>query len=206
MADQLTPTRMSAFSDGVIAVIITIMALELKVPGKEISNLEGLLRVLPLFVVYALSFAEVAIYWVNHHYMVDELDQVSHGVLWANLSFLFTLSLIPFATAWVGERGITPFAISLYSVCSALPAVSWLVLSLAIRRRTRKSLAGSPAKQCSPAKQFASTGLYLGAIPVSYYSQKIAILMIATVAVLWIIPPRRILEETCPKEIGNAPS
>ncbi len=200
MADQLTPTRMSAFSDGVIAVIITIMALELKVPGKEISNLEGLLRVLPLLVVYALSFAEVAIYWVNHHYMVDELDQVSHGVLWANLSFLFTLSLIPFATAWVGERGITPFAISLYAVCSALPAVSWLVLSLAIRRRTRKSLAGSPAKQ------FASTGLYLGAIPVSYYSQKIAILMIATVAVLWIIPPRRIVEETCPKEIGNAPS
>ena len=82
-------------------------------PAQDLPDVEALHRVLPLLVIYALSFVEVGIYWVNHHYMVDEVEQVSHGLLWANLGFLFTLSLIPFGTAWVGERGVTPFAVSL---------------------------------------------------------------------------------------------
>jgi uncharacterized membrane protein len=101
--DQLTPARLQAFSDGVIAVIITVMVLELKVPGKEVGNVEGLHTILPLLLVYLLSFVQTGIYWVNHHYLLDDLQQVSHGILWSNLALLFSLSLIPVATDWVAR-------------------------------------------------------------------------------------------------------
>ena len=190
MSLQLTARRMAAFSDGVIAVIITVMVLDLKVPAHNLSDLNAMRKVLPMVVIYALSFVEVGIYWVNHHYMVDDVEQVSHGLLWANLGFLFTLSLIPFGTAWVGERGLTPFALSLYTICCALPAVSWIVLSIVVRRRTHTLLAGSPIKQG------VSSALYVGVIPVSYHSLTTAIVMLAAVAMLWLIPPRRVLEIT----------
>lgn len=190
MSLQLTAGRMAAFSDGVIAVIITVMVLDLKVPAHDLSDLAALRKVFPMLVIYALSFVEVGIYWVNHHYMVDEVEQVSHGLLWANLSLLFTLSLIPFGTAWIGERGVTPFAVSFYSICCALPAVSWMVLSILVRHRTRVGLAGSPIKQAI------SSVLYLGVIPVSYHSLSSALLMLVAVAVLWLIPPRRVWEMT----------
>jgi uncharacterized membrane protein len=190
MSLQLTSGRMATFSDGVIAVIITVMVLDLKVPAHDLPDLEGLRKVLPMLMIYVLSFVEVGIYWVNHHYMVDDVEQVSHGLLWANLGFLFTLSLIPFGTAWVGERGLTPFALSLYVICCALPAVSWIVLSMVIRHRTHIPLAGSPIKQAI------SSALYVGVIPVSYHSLTAAIVMLAAVAVLWLIPPKRVLEMT----------
>ena len=192
MSLQLTPGRMAAFSDGVIAVIITIMVLDLKVPARDLPDFAALRKVSPMLVIYALSFVEVGIYWVNHHYMVDEVEQVSHGLLWANLSFLFTLSLIPFGTAWVGERGVTPFAVSFYSICCALPAVSWMVLSTLVRHRTGMRLAGSPTKQAI------SSILYLGVIPVSHHSLTSALLMLVAVAVLWLIPPRRVWKMTRP--------
>ena len=178
---------MEAFSDGVIAVIITIMVLELRVPAHELSNFKAVHSVFPMLVIYALSFVHVGIYWVNHHYILEDLPGVTHGILWANLAFLFTLSLIPFATAWVGERGLTPFAIALYSICCELPAISWLVLSTTIGRRTGKRLTGSPGKQV------ASSALYLGAIAVAYYSPTAAIAMIATAAAIWLFPPRHVL-------------
>jgi uncharacterized membrane protein len=190
MSLQLTAGRMAAFSDGVIAVIITVMVLDLKVPARDLPDLAALRKVVPLLVIYALSFVEVGIYWVNHHYMVDEVEKVSHGLLWANLSLLFTLSLIPFGTAWIGARGVTPFAVSFYSICCALPAVSWMVLSILVRHRTRTRLAGSPIKQAI------SSGLYLGVIPVSYHSLVSALLMLVSVAVLWLIPPRRVWDMT----------
>ncbi|MBN9616046.1 MAG: hypothetical protein BGO25_15805 [Acidobacteriales bacterium 59-55] len=190
MSLQLTTGRIATFSDGVIAVIITVMVLDLKVPARDLPDLEGLRKVLPLLMIYALSFVEVGIYWVNHHYMIDDVEQVSHSLLWANLVFLFTLSLIPFGTAWVGERGLTPFALSLYLVCCALPTVSWIVLSIVVRHRTHIPLAGSPVKQLT------SAALYVGVIPVSYHSLTAAMLMLAAVAVLWLIPPKRVLEMT----------
>lgn len=190
MSLQLTAGRMAAFSDGVIAVIITVMVLDLRVPERDLPDLAALRKVLPMLVIYALSFVEVGIYWVNHHYMVDEVEQVSHGLLWANLSLLFTLSLIPFGTAWIGERGVTPFAVSFYSICCALPAVSWMVLSILVRHRTHIYVAGSPIKQA------VSSVLYLGVIPVSYHSISSALLMLVVVAVLWLIPPRRVWETT----------
>jgi uncharacterized membrane protein len=181
---------MAAFSDGVIAVIITVMVLELKVPAHDLQDFDALRKVLPMLVIYALSFVEVGIYWVNHHYLIDDVRQVSHGLLWANLGFLFTLSLIPLGTAWVGERGLTPFALSLYLVCCAFSAISWIVLAIVVRQRTHMSLARNPIKQVI------SLALYLGVIPVSYHSVAVAMVMLAVVAVLWLIPPKRVLEMT----------
>src|SRR5258708_6434391 len=149
MSLPLTAGRMAALSDGVLAVVITIMVLELKIPERDLSDLEGLRKVAPMLMIYALSFVEVGIYWVNHHYMLDDVEQVSHGLLWANLGFLFTLSLIPFGTAWVGERGITPFALSLYSICCALPAISWMALAGAVRRRTHGPLTGGAIQEAA---------------------------------------------------------
>ena len=190
MSKPLSPGRLEAFSDGVIAVIITIMVLELHVPSQDVSNLDGLRALVPLLTVYLLSFAQTGIYWVNHHYLVDDLDHVTHSILWSNLAFLFCLSLIPFATTWIGNRGISPFAVSLYAVTCALPAVAWIILSTAICRTTGQPLASSPIKQ------ILSTSLYLGAVPVSYWSPNTALGMIALVAVLWLLPPRKVVEQT----------
>jgi len=189
MPERLSPSRLEAFSDGVIAVIITIMVLELRVPSThDAPNLAVLHIDLRLVLIYLLSFVQTGIYWVNHHYLIDDVEYVSHGLLWSNLAFLFSLSLIPFATSWVGVRGITPFAIALYSALCAFPAISWIVLSTIVCRHSGKPLAGSPAKQ------LICTALYLGAIPMAYRSQPVAIAMIVTVAILWLLPPRRIAE------------
>jgi uncharacterized membrane protein len=174
------------FSDGAIAVIITVMVLDLRVPVRGVPDVEAMREVLPILVVYALSFAEVGIYWVNHHYLLEKVSQVSHGLLWANLGFLFTLSLIPFGTAWVGERGISSFGLSLYLICCATPAVSWIALSIVVRRYVPRVSGGNSLKQA------ASLAIYLGVVPVSCYSLTIAIVMLAAVAVPWLIPPTRV--------------
>lgn len=186
MPRHLSSSRLEAFSDGVIAVIITIMVLDLRVPStRELPNGAAIRADLKLILVYLLSFVETGIYWVNHHYLIDDVEEVSHGILWANLAFLFTLSLIPFATSWVGERGASSFSIALYAVASALPAVTWFLLSSIICRRSGVPLAGSPAKQA------VSSVLYLGAIPVAYLRPGLAIAMLVIVAILWLLPPAR---------------
>ena len=190
MSKPLSPGRLEAFSDGVIAVIITIMVLELHVPAKEVSNVDGLLALVPLVTVYLLSFVQTGIYWVNHHYLVDDLDHVTHGILWSNLAFLFTLSLIPFATTWVGNRGISSFSVALYAVTCALPALTWIILSSFICRPTGQPVAGSPIKQAF------SAVLYLGSIPAAYWSPKSALGMICIVAILWLLPPHKVVEQT----------
>ena len=189
-SDQLSTARMEAFSDGVIAVIITIMVLELHVPAENLTNLDGLHAIAPTLFIYLLSFVQVGIYWVNHHYLVDDAETVTHGMLWANLAFLFCLSLFPFAARWVGERGISSFSIALYASVSVLPALAWNILSAIICRRS-----GAPPPD-SPAKLILSSILYLGAIPVAFFSPYAALAMLITVAILWLIPPRRIVEMT----------
>lgn len=194
MPRDLSSSRLEAFSDGVIAVIITIMVLDLRVPStRELGNAAAIRVDLKLILVYLLSFVQTGIYWVNHHYLIDDVEQISHGILWANLAFLFSLSLIPFATNWVGERGVTSFSIALYSVACALPALTWVVLSTIICRRSGTPLAGSPAKQ------FVSSALYLGAIPTACYHPSVAIGMIVLVAILWLVPPQRL------PQAANAP-
>ena len=118
---SLSPGRLEAFSDGVIAVIITIMVLELKVPAQD--GVAGVRVVLPTVCLYLLTFVQVGIYWVNHHYLVDEVETVSHGILWANLIFLFFLSLFPFVTDWIGMKGLSSFSTALYAGVSILPGL-----------------------------------------------------------------------------------
>jgi uncharacterized membrane protein len=188
--DRLTPARLEAFSDGVIAVIITIMVLEFHVPGKEITNLDALRQAIPLVLVYLLSFIQTGIYWVNHHYLVDDLDQVTHGILWSNLAVLFSLSLIPAATNWVAVRGISSFSIALYGAVCVFPGVPWMVLSTLIQRRSHTPPASGIVKQV------ASLCLYLASIPLAFVSPSIAIGLIVIVAVIWLLPPRKIAKLT----------
>jgi uncharacterized membrane protein len=189
-AERLTSSRLEAFSDGVIAVIITIMVLELRVPASNIGNVTGLHEILPLVLVYLLSFIVVGIYWVNHHYLIDGIKQVTHGILWSNLAVLFCLSLIPLGTHWLGVRGISSFSVALYSAVCALPSIPWITLSSLICRHTGKPPVGGMLKQ------IISTALYLGAIPLAYVSPYISLSMIGLVAVVWLLPPREIVELT----------
>jgi uncharacterized membrane protein len=178
----LSPGRLEAFSDGVIAVIITIMVLELKVPGAD--GIAGLRAVLPIVFLYLLTFVQIGIYWVNHHYLVDEVETVSHGVLWANLIFLFCLSLFPFATDWIGVKGLTSFNTALYAAVSIFPGLGYMALWWQIRAQ------GTTAPQATWGKQIASVSLYLAAIPAAWYRPAASLTLIGIVAVLWLVPPK----------------
>ncbi len=183
MAHHLSPARLEAFSDGVIAVIITIMVLDLKVPEK-IDGPTALHYVLPTLILYFLSFVQTGIYWVNHHYLIDEARTIGHGLLWANLIFLFCLSLIPFATLWVGAKGLSPFSVSLYAATCFLPAISFTVLSRQVRFHS------DTMPHASPSKQFISLGLYLAAVVIGVYHPYLALVCIGIVAVIWVLPPQ----------------
>jgi len=178
----LSPARLEAFSDGVIAVIITILVLELRVPGPD--GLAGLRVVLPAILLYLLTFVQIGIYWVNHHYLVDEVETVSHGILWTNLLFLFCLSLFPFATEWIGVKGLSSFTTALYAAVSIFPGLGYMALWSQIRSRST-----APALE-NWGKQIASVVLYLAAIPMAYVQPVASLVLIAIVAVLWLLPPR----------------
>ncbi len=191
MPASLSRSRLDSFSDGVMAVIITIMVLELKVPSAQaMGDRQALLANGKILAVYLLSFVQVGIYWVNHHYLLDDLETVTHGILWANLGLLFALSLIPFGVQWIGTRGIAAVPVALYAVCFLLPALAWTVLSGVIGRRTHIPPAAGLVKQGL------SAGLTLGAALVAFVSPWTALGMIAVVAAIWLIPPRRIVEKT----------
>ena len=184
---NLSPARLEAFSDGVIAVIITIMVLELKVPGRD--GMAGLRVVMPTVFLYLLTFVQVGIYWVNHHYLVDEVETVSHGILWANLVFLFCLSLFPFATDWIGTRGLSHFSTALYAAVSILPGLSYMALWIQVR-----SQSAAPA-HASWGKQITSVVLYLLAVPIAFYSPAASLTMISVVAAMWLVPPKAVPPE-----------
>jgi len=180
--ENLSPARLEAFSDGVIAVIITIMVLELKVPAAD--GMAGVRAVLPTVFLYLLTFMQVGIYWVNHHYLLDEVETVGHGILWANLIFLFFLSLFPFATDWIGTKGLSPFSTALYAAVSILPGVSYMALWMFVRAQS----AVPPHARWG--KQIWSVGLYSAAIPVAFYRPAASLALIVLVAVVWLLPPR----------------
>jgi len=178
----LSPGRLEAFSDGVFAVIITIIVLELKVPASD--GVAGLRAVAPTVFLYLLTFVQVGIYWVNHHYLVDEVVTVSHGILWANLVFLFCLSLFPFATDWIGVKGLSSFSTALYAGVSILPGLGYMALWMQIRAQS-----AAPA-HASWGKQIASVSLYLLAIAVAYYRPAASLALIGIVSVIWLLPPK----------------
>lgn len=178
--------RLEAFSDGVIAVIITIMVLELKVP--HANGPAGLRAILPILMIYLLSFAFTAIYWVNHQHLIERIQAADARILYANLGFLFCLSLIPFFTAYVIEKEIDAFAVVLYAVSMIVTGFSFLLLRLAIHRHLRSSGRLAREDQAERRKHLASLALYVIAIPLAYVHAGISLGLIAIVTLIWIVP------------------
>jgi len=182
----LPTTRLEAFSDGVLAVIITIMVLELKVPHKD--GLPGLLSIAPIFFVYFLSFAFIAIYWVNHHSLIQRIDECDHRVLYANLSFLFASSLLPFFTAYVIEKHSDSFSVALYAASMIFTALSFLLLRLSVGRLLKQSGKLNVEDTATQRKHVTSMVIYIAAIPLAHYHPYIALGMITMTTVIWIVP------------------
>jgi uncharacterized membrane protein len=181
--------RLEAFSDGVIAIIITIMVLELKVPhGTDWAALGPLW---PVFLSYVLSFVFMGIYWNNHHHMLQAVRQVRGPALWANLHLLFWLSLTPFATGWMGENHFAPLPVALYGVVLLLSAVAYTILAriLVAQEGPESHLARALG---SDMKAKASLASYVMAIPTALYYPAVACALYVLVAVVWLIPDSRI--------------
>jgi uncharacterized membrane protein len=181
--------RIEAFSDGVIAIIITIMVLELKVPHD--ASLEALKHLAPLFLSYVLSFVYVGIYWNNHHHMFHAVKSVTGGILWANLHLLFWLSLIPFVTAWMGENHFDKWPVICYGFVLAMNGLAYTILAKKlIRHHGEDSLLAHAFGSDSKGKL--SVGIYAAAIAVSFIHPWIGFGFYVLVACIWFIPDRRI--------------
>lgn len=181
-----TPARLEAFSDGVIAVIITIMVLELKVPGQ--NGLAGIRAVLPTLCLYLISFAFVGIYWINHHHLVHRTNEADELILYANLGFLFCLSLLPFFTAYVLEKKMDSFSVAIYVASMILTGFSFLLLRLAIARRLRHAGKFEAEDKAIERKNWLSLFVYLVAIPLAFQHPQMALGLVAFVTVIWITP------------------
>ena len=185
----MTKNRLEAFSDGVIAIIITIMVLELQVPhGTELSTLQPLI---PVFLSYILSFIYLGIYWNNHHHLLQTVNTVKGGILWANLHLLFWLSLTPFATAWMGENHFAQIPTAVYGFVLLMAAISYFILQTSIIKSQGKNSLLSKAIG-RDLKGKASPILYVIAIISVFYHPKIAQGIYLLVALIWLIPDKRI--------------
>ena len=182
-------TRLEAFSDGVIAILITIMVLEFKTPeGHDWADIGALST---KFYAYILSFVFLGIYWNNHHHMFHVIKTVTGGILWANLHLLFWLSLVPFTTAWIGETGVAPVPAALYGIVLLMAGVAYTILVRVIiasqgAHSTLKAAVGTDKKG------WASILLYAVAIPIAFGAPYVSAAIYACVAAMWLIPDRRI--------------
>jgi len=189
---SLTPVnrnRLEAFSDGVMAIIITIMVLEIKVP--HAANLAALKPLVPVFLSYVLSFIYVGIYWNNHHHLLHTVTRVSGPILWANLHLLFWLSLFPFATGWMGENHMASTPTATYGVVLLMAAIAYYVLQRTIISRQGPDSVLAAALGCDW-KGKVSPVIYFAAIPLAFLSPWISSALYASVALSWLIPDRRI--------------
>ncbi len=193
--------RLEAFSDGVIAIIITIMVLELKVPHGD--SLSALSPLVPVFLSYTLSFVNLGIYWNNHHHMLHATRQISGNVLWANLHLLFWLSLVPFVTGWMGENEFAPIPTAMYGVVLLMAAIAyWILLQTILRAEGPDSLLRTAVG--SDWKGRLSPTLYVVAIPAAFVHEAIAGALYVAVALIWLIPDRRI-ERVLSREATGRP-
>jgi len=187
------PDRLEAFSDGVIAVIITIMVLELHVPRED--GLAGLWSVAPRLAIYALSFLFVAIYWINHHELVSRTEAIDYRTLWANLGFLFVLSLVPFFVDYLDEKDFSPFATLLYDTTMLLAGLAFYVLRRCVMRRQRLDGLLRQTDTTELWRHSISLALYLIAIAVAFYSPRLSLAITGAVTLVWIVPGARV--QTC---------
>jgi uncharacterized membrane protein len=185
----MSTTRLEAFTDAVIAIIMTIMVLELKAPHG--ASWHAIQPALYILLLYALSFVFLGIYWSNHHHMFQATEHVNGRVLWANLHLLFWLSLVPFVTAWVGENDFAPLPTAVYGAVLLLSAIAYMILQTSIIRMegTYSKLASAVGKDF---KGKISPLLYLSAIPLAFVHPMISGALYVTVAVMWLVPDKRI--------------
>jgi len=192
----MSTSRLEAFSDGVLAIIITIMVLELRVPASETTDVATFAELkaahlLPVFLSYVLSFIYIAIYWNNHHHLMFMTETVTGGVLWANMHLLFWLSLVPFVTNWMGENAFDAAPAALYGVVLLFAGFAYYVLAQTIIRsqgensRLREAIGRDR-------KGITSVVVYAAALPLAYVQAWIAYLLYALVAAMWLVPDRRI--------------
>jgi len=181
--------RLEAFSDGVLAIIITIMVLEMKVPHE--AGLEALRPLIPVFLSYVLSFVFLGIYWNNHHHLLQAAEQVNGRILWANLHLLFWLSLIPFVTGWMGENHFATWPVALYGVALLMAGFAYFILMLMLVSHHDKESALTTALG-RDYKGKISMVIHAVAIPLTFVSRWVAIALHVVVAIMWLIPDRRI--------------
>jgi uncharacterized membrane protein len=185
----MTTSRLEAFTDGVIAILITIMVLELKVPHG--SDLAALKPLAPVFLAYVLSFVYIGIYWNNHHHMLQVTERVNGGILWANLNLLFWLSLIPFVTGWMGENGFAALPTAIYGIVLFLSGISFTLLArLIVKDQGDESKLRVAIGRDRKGK--ISAVLYACAVLLAFVHQWISDLIYVAVAMMWLIPDRRI--------------
>lgn len=182
--------RLAAFSDGVVAILITIMVLELEVPHEP--TWDAVRPVVPLFLVYTLSFVYLAIYWNNHHHLINASDRVNGRILWANLHLLFWLSLVPWATAWMGENGFGEVPTAVYGALLLLAAIAYVILQTLIVKEhggegsaLGRALRGDFKGRISPL-------LYAASIPLAFVSRWVSLALYVVVALLWLVPDKRL--------------
>src|SRR5215472_9849678 len=185
----MSPSRLEAFTDGVVAIVITIMVLDLRVP--QGTDRAALLPAVPVFVAYVFSFINVGIFWSNHHHMLHATEHVDGRVLWANLALLFWISLIPFVIRWMDETHFAALPMAAYGVVLGMAAVSYTLLEKAI------ILVNGPKSRLAIAvgrdwKGKASIALYLVAVPITYLSRWAALAIYVGISLAWLVPDRRI--------------
>jgi len=191
----MTRNRMEAFSDGVIAIIITIMVLELRVPRG--SNLDALAPVVPTFLSYVLSFVFLGIYWNNHHHLLQAVEHVDGRILWANLHLLFWLSLVPFVTAWMGQNHFDRIPVALYGTIMLFAGIAYFILvRTLLSRHGPESLLATALG--SDFKGKISMVIYLVAIPLALLKWWLACALYILVSIMWLVPDRRIEKTLAP--------
>ena len=185
----MSKTRLEAFSDGVIAILITIMILELKIP--EETDFHALRPLVPIFFTYVMSFVFLGIYWSNHHHMLHATGQVNGAVLWANLHLLFWLSLVPFVTGWMGENNVAALPAAIYGVVLLCAAIAYTILQTVIIR-----LEGPHSKLAAAVKKDVkgkiSVVIYIAAIALAFVEPRLSYALYVAVACIWLVPDRRI--------------
>ena len=181
--------RLEAFSDGVIAILITIMVLELKVPHDP--TFAGLAALAPVLWAYVLSFVYLGIYWNNHHHMLHATERINGKILWANMHLMFWLSLVPFVTGWMGENHFAPLPTAAYGVVLLMAAIAYTILQVAIVRHHGPSSRLATAVG-SDAKGKLSIAGYVAAIPLAFLHQSISHAIYALIALMWLVPDQRI--------------
>ena len=186
----MNKTRLEAFSDAVIAILMTIMVLELKIPHG--ADLEALTPLLPVFLTYVMSFIYLGIYWNNHHHMLQATRVVSGRILWANMHLLFWLSLVPFVTGWMGENHFAPLPTAIYGVVLLFSAIAYTILQTAIVSHHKGENNLLAAAVGNDLKGKLSIACYVAAIPLAFYNQWISDAIYAVVALVWLAPDPRI--------------